>query len=231
MRNKILYKIVLIVLSLIIMICFVACDKIEVTVKTNDKEQDNNIYLFEEACFAGEVYFTVTNMEIQENPDFAIILTINVEQRNEDRYENNIDITSDMFTIKSTNNAMSLAIGTFYSAILKAGIEAGIGAIFGETPSAVDVIGTIVEEYADNIVDIVEEAQSSFSIKASGDQFEPFKSKNIEGSTNIKVRFDFTEEQLKTEKLIMLVIDDGSKNTGHLKRKIYLITRPEGNNI
>lgn len=201
------------------------------TLETKDAEQDKNIYLFEEACFAGEVYFTVTSMEILEDPNFSLILTIDVEQRNEDRYKNNIDITSDMFTIKSTNNATLIAIGSVYTSILQTGIEAGIGAIFGESSSAIDIMLSAVENYADAIPDIVEEALSSFKIKATKNQFEPFKSRDIEGKKTITVQFDFTEEQLQSDRLIMLEIDDGSKNTGHFKRKIYLIPRPEGNTI
>ncbi len=199
--------------------------------KNKDKEQDKNIYLFEEACFASEVYFTVTKMEIQESPNFAIILTINVEQRHEDNLENDIDITSDMFSIKSTNNTAKIAIGALYCSIIGACVDAGIGLIFGESPGALDIMASTVDNYVDFIGDIVTEAKSSFTIKAQKNQFEPFKPKKIKGSKDITVRFDFTEEQLKSNKLIMLVIDDGSENKGHCKRYIYLIPRPTGNTL
>ena len=231
---KALKRSILFIITLIALITMTACNLFEPdseTLETKDAEQDKNIYLFEEACFAGEVYFTVTSMEILEDPNFSLILTIDVEQRNEDRYKNNIDITSDMFTIKSTNNATLIAIGSVYTSILQTGIEAGIGAIFGESSSAIDIMLSAVENYADAIPDIVEEALSSFKIKATKNQFEPFKSRDIEGKKTITVQFDFTEEQLQSDRLIMLEIDDGSKNTGHFKRKIYLIPRPEGNTI
>lgn len=195
-----------------------------------DKKQDKNIYLYEEACFAGEVYFTVKEIEIQNTPSFALILTIDVEQRCTDLYKNNIDITSDMFTIKSTNNATKKAIGALYISVLGACVEAGIGAILGDSPEVIDVVSSVVENYIDEIPGIIEEAQSSFKIKAQKNQFQSFKPREQKGVTTIKVKFDFTEEQLNTERLIMLEINDGEKNSWHFKRMVYLIPRPESDN-
>ena len=191
----------------------------------SERVKDNNVYLFEEARFADEVFFTVKQMEIVEEPSFALLLTIDVEQRN-GLYVNRIDVTSDMFTIKTTNNAANMAVGALYSSVVQAGIEAGIGAIFGDMDGAIEAFLSVVGNYIDYIPDIVEEALSSFEIKASNGQFDTFRPREIEGVTEITVRFDFTEEQLRTDKMLILEINDGKENSGHRKSRIFLIPRP-----
>lgn len=196
----------------------------------NDEEQDTNVYLGEEACFAGEIYIKVTKMNysIDNSDGYTLHLELEIEQRNEDRYKNIVTISPKMFKLKSSNARLEVAQRVFIESIVAAGIDAGVSVIFGETPTPLDTFVAAAEHYVDNIREIVNTKGKAFKdVQLSDDSFLPIEIWKTEGVSKIDIVFVISEEVLNSQSLVVLAIDDRY----HWERAIFLIPRPEGNVI
>lgn len=81
-------------------------------------------------------------------------------------------------------------------------------------------------DYTTEVVNEVTSQKKFKPIKASKNQFEPFKPKDVDGSKTVQLSFPIKQEYLESENTIVLSIDSWN----HLERRIYLITRPQVTN-
>ena len=184
---------------------------------------DQNVYMYEEVIFSDEIYLRCVGINAtKEDEIYKLNLIVDVNQWNTDMYINKQDIKSEYFSIKQVDinakSAMSVFLTNVVKATLAASLEAGIT---GE----LNVLESIVSFSGDYVTDSIQNASTKKGkvIKASKNQFEPFKTSDSLGkTTTIKLSFDIPKNVYESDYVLVLSVDTKQK----FEKNIFLTLRP-----
>ena len=200
--------------------------------------EDTNVYLNEEVCFAKDIYIKVVGLSVDtieseagekdsdgdELSPYCLNLTLVIEQRADKPKATKLE--SQMFTLKSVNVKSRSKMAIFFEQLAKQTINAALSVAIDGSVNILDDTISFAADYTTEVVNEVTSQKKFKPIKASKNQFEPFKPKDVDGSKTVQLSFPIKQEYLESEKTIVLSIDSWN----HLERRIYLITRPQVTN-
>lgn len=198
--------------------------------------EDTNVYLKEEVCFAKDIYIKVIGLSVDlieesagekdldgdELSPYCLNLTLTIEQRTNNNPKSTT-IKPDMFTLKCINVKSRSKMAIFFEQLAKQTISAAISVAVEGSVNILDDTITFAADYTTEVVKEVQSEKKFKPIKASKNQFEAFKPKDVNGSKTVKLSFPIKQEYLENENTIVLSIDA----LNHIERRIYLITRPQ----
>lgn len=219
------------------LICFIALWTLSSYVDDQNKNVgDTNVYLNEEACFAGEIFVKVTSLnvdtieseEIDSDGDalssYVMNLGITIEQRHIDFFTNKVKFSPKCFALKSVNLKAKTLMSIFIESLAKATIAAALGAGIEGTINIIDETINFASEYTTESIENAELLNGDFKpIKSADDSFPSFYPYKIQGVTEISLSFPIKQEYLDSKNLIVLAIDDFL----HWEKQIFLIVRPD----
>lgn len=200
--------------------------------------EDTNVYLNEEVCFAKDIYIKVVGLSVDtlesesgekdsdgdELSPYCLNLTLEIEQRADKPKDTKLE--SQMFTLKNVNVKSRSKMAIFFEQLAKQTINAALSVAIDGSVNILDDTISFAADYTTEVVNEVTSQKKFKPIKASKNQFEPFKPKDVDGSKTVQLSFPIKQEYLESENTIVLSIDSWN----HLERRIYLITRPQVTN-
>lgn len=222
-----LQRIILIVVLVLVVGLFILLPILGLKSNNNIEDDnlrvDKNVYMYEEIVFSDEIYLKCIGINATKDEEvYSLNLTININQWNTDMYINKQAIKSEYFTIKQVDinakSAMSVFLGNVVKATLATSLEA---AMTGEI-NVLESVASFAEDYT---TDTIENASTKKGkkIKASKDQFEPFKPSDSLGvTTTVTVSFDIPKDVYESDYVLVLSLDAGFK----FEKNIFLMLRP-----
>lgn len=194
----------------------------EENVEDENLKVNQNVYMYEEIIFSDEIYLKCVGISAKKEEEVYILdLIVDINQWNTDKHINKQDIRSEYFSIKQVDVHGKSAMGVFLNNIVKATLEASLeAAISGE----INVLESILSFSGDYATDTIENASTKKGkkIKASKDQFEPFKpSDSLGKTTTIKLSFVIPKDVYESDYLLVLSVDTKLK----FEKNIFLTLR------
>jgi hypothetical protein len=186
-------------------------------------ENKENVYLYEEVEFADEIYIKVIGINvIEENDIYTLNLQVRIEQWNTDFNVNQQVIRPEMFELRLVDKYADSPMSVFIENLVKATVSAMAS---GVVDGGINVIEETLSFAGDYVTGIIENATSEEgrTIEANPDTFEPFYPYMKNGiSTVVELSFVLNEEFLKSNKTMVLSIDDGLRR---VQKNIFLVLR------
>jgi hypothetical protein len=183
---------------------------------------DENVYLYEEVVFAGEVYIKVIGINVIETEGiYTLNLQTRIEQFKADGGANHLLIKPSMFRLKLVDKNARSNMSVFVESLARATVSAiAAGAIGGD----INVIEETLGLAADYIQGSIENSSSSEkAISLTNDHFDEFyPDSNLGNSQIIDLSFVLTDEFLQSSKTMVLSIDSYFK----WEKNIFLVMRP-----
>lgn len=183
---------------------------------------DENVYLYEEVVFAGEVYFKVVGINVIETEGiYTLNLQTRVEQFKADGNAKHLLIKPSMFKLKLVDKDAKSNMSVFVESLARATVSAiATGAIGGD----INVIEETLGLAADYVQGSIENSSSSEkAISLTNDHFvEFYPDANLGNSQIIDLSFILTDEFLQSSKTMVLSIDSYFK----WEKNIFMVMRP-----
>ena len=183
---------------------------------------DENVYLYEEVTFAGEIYIKCVGINVMESEGvYTLNLQVRIEQWNEDGDPKHQIIKPSMFNLKLVDKDAKSNMSVFVESLASATLSAiAAGAIGGE----INVIEETLGLATDYIQGSIENSSSSEkAIPLALDHFDEFyPDSNFGNSTIIDLSFELTDEFLQSSKTMVLSIDSYVR----WEKNIFLVMRP-----
>ena len=191
----------------------------------DEKKVDSNIYLGEEVCFAKEVYFSTSGINVtKEDNTYYLNLVVVVEQRCEDGKPDKVFIKPENFVLKSINLKAKSHMNVFFESLFKATVSALVSGAIGGDINIIEETVSFIGDYTSETIKNAADANTKFKKVKANNTFEGFYPREKEGKTALNLTFPIEENNLKqTNNVIVLTIDQWN----HIERRIFLITRPE----
>ena len=183
---------------------------------------DENVYLYEEVLFAGEVYIKIVGINVIETEGiYTLNLQTRIEQFKADGNAKHLVIKPSMFKLKLVDKDAKSNMSVFVESLARATVSAiAAGAIGGD----INVIEETLGLAADYIQGSIENSSSSEkAISLTNDHFTEFyPDSNLGNSKIINLSFVLTDEFLQSSKTMVLSIDSYIK----WEKNIFLVMRP-----
>ena len=183
---------------------------------------DENVYLYEEVVFAGEIYIKCTGINaIETEGVYTLNLQLRIEQVDVDGNPTNQEIKPELFKLKLVDKNAKSPMSVFVESLARATVSViASGAIGGD----INVIEETVGFAADYVEGVISNSSSGEeAISPNSDQFVEFlPSHDLGNVTTIELSFELTEGFLNSTKTMVLSMDAYDR----WEKNIFLVLRP-----
>ena len=114
-------------------------------------------------------------------------------------------LKSQMFTLKSINVKSRSKMAFFFEQLANQTINAALSVAIEGSVNILDDTISFAADYTTEVVNEVTSQKKFKPIKASKNQFEPFKPKDVNGSKTVQLSFPIKQEYLESEHTICLL--------------------------
>lgn len=183
---------------------------------------DENVYLYEEVVFAGEIYIKCTGINaIETEGVYTLNLQLRIEQVDVDGNPTNQEIIPELFKLKLVDKDAKSPMSVFVESLARATVSViASGAIGGDINVIEETVG-FAADYVEGV--ITNSSSGEEAISPNSDQFVEFlPSHDLGNVTTIELSFELTEGFLNSTKTMVLSMDAYDR----WEKNIFLVLRP-----
>lgn len=183
---------------------------------------DENVYLYEEVVFAGEIYIKCIGINaIESDGIYTLNLRLRVEQVNVDGNPTNQEIKPELFKLKLVDQEAKSPMSVFVESLARATVSViASGAIGGDINVIEETVG-FAADYVEGV--ITNSSSGEEAISPLPGQFDEFFPSDDLGNVNmVDLSFELTDGFLTSTKTMVLSMDALDR----WEKNIFLVLRP-----
>lgn len=183
---------------------------------------DENVYLYEEVVFAGEIYIKCTGINaIESDGIYTLNLQLRIEQVDVDGNPTNQEIKPELFKLKLVDKDAKSPMSVFVESLARATVSViASGAIGGEINVIEETVG-FAADYVEGVITNSSSGEEAISPK-TGQFVEFVPSHDLGNVTTISLSFELTQGFLNSTKTMVLSMDAYDR----WEKNIFLVLRP-----